>query len=179
MGNRMRSLGLVDILIWAVLLIFVVKGFLKGLIREVCSLLGLVVGGWAACKYYTYLAEAAKRLIHLPHHVALSLSFILIFLLIGCLFYLLGHLLTVVFKIMLLGGVNRVGGVFFGLLEGAFVLCLVLYFATARQMPEKFRAYILRSPTARSFVASGRDIVGGWDAAAQTGETSSGRAKGR
>lgn len=170
-------MGLVDILIWAVLLVFVVKGFLKGLIREVCSLLGLVMGGWAACKYYPYLAEATRRLIHLPHHVAMGLSFVLIFLLIGCLFYLLGHLLTVVFKVMLLGGVNRVGGIFFGLLEGAFVLCLVLYFATSRQMPEKFSHYVLRSPTARAFVTSGREIIGGWDAAAQRGEPGEGKGK--
>ena len=75
-------------------------------------------GGWAACKYYPYLAEALRSFIRLPHHVAQSLSFVLIFLLIGLLFFFIGHLLTVIFKIILLGGVNRAGGVILGLLEG-------------------------------------------------------------
>lgn len=157
-------MGLVDILIWAVLLVFLAKGFLKGLVREVCSLLGLVAGGWAACKYYTYLAEALRPFIRLPHHVAQSLSFVLIFLLIGLLFFFIGHLLTVIFKIMLLGGVNRIGGICFGLLEGAFLLCMLLYFATTKPVPEKVRRYIAHSRTAQPFIATGREIISGWDA---------------
>ncbi len=170
-------MGLVDILIWAVLLIFVAKGLFKGLVREVCSLSGLVAGGWAACTYYPFLAEAMRPFIHLPRHVALSLSFVLIFLLIGLLFYLLGHLLTVVFRIMLLGGVNRVGGMLFGLLEGAFLLCLLLYFGINGPLPEKFKAYLHRSATARSFIVTGGEIIRGWDAAAKTARPAAGKGK--
>lgn len=161
-------MNLVDILIWAVLLVFVAKGFLRGLVREVCSLLGLVAGGWAAFKYSPYLAEAVRPLIHLPHHVAVALSFVFIFLVLGLLFFLFGHLLTVVFKIMLLGGINRVGGVLFGLLEGAFILCMALYLGTAKPVPEKIRGYLLRSPTARPFIQTGREIIAGWDTAAKS-----------
>lgn len=156
-------MSLVDILIWVVLLVFVAKGFLRGLVREVCTLVGLVAGGWAAFKYSPYLAEAARPFIHLPHYVSAVLSFVFIFLLIGLLFFLLGHLLTVVFKIMLLGGINRVGGVIFGLLEGAFIICMALYFGTSKPMPEKFKGYLLHSATARPFIATGREIVAGWD----------------
>src|SRR5512136_61079 len=129
-------MNFVDILIWAVLLFFLVKGFLKGLVKEACSLLGLLAGGWAAFKYHNYLAEAVRPFIHLPPSIALVLSFIFIFLVMGLLFYLLGHLLTVVCKIMLLGGVNRVGGVLFGFLEGGFLLCMVLYLGSAKPAPE-------------------------------------------
>jgi membrane protein required for colicin V production len=172
-------MGLVDILIWAVLLIFVAKGLLKGLVREVCSLVGLLAGGWAACSYYPFLAEAMRPFINLPRHVALSLSFALIFLLIGLLFYLLGHLLTVMFRIMLLGGVNRVGGMLFGLLEGAFLLCLLLYFGTTGPLPEKFKGYLHRSSTARPFIATGGEIISGWDAAAKTARPAAGTGKGK
>jgi len=158
-------MSLVDILIWAVLLMFVVKGFSRGLVREVCSLLGLVVGGWAAFRYSPYLAEAARPIIHLPHHVAVVLSFVLLFLLIGLLFFLVGHLLTVVFKIMLLGGINRVGGVLFGLLEGAFILCLALNLGISKPMPGKLKEYLLRSPSARPLISTGREIIAGWESA--------------
>ncbi|KAF0220563.1 MAG: membrane protein required for colicin V [Geobacteraceae bacterium] len=161
-----HGMSLVDILIWAVLLLFVVKGLMKGLVREVCSLLGLVAGGWAAFKYCHYLAEAVRSFIRLPQHVTLVLSFLLIFFILGLLFYFFGHLLTVVFKIMLMGGVNRVGGGVFGLLEGAFILCMVLYLCTTKPMPEKLKGYLLRSRTAQTFIQSGHEIVAGWEGGA-------------
>ncbi len=155
-------MNLVDILIWLVLLAFVFKGFTKGLIRQVCSLLGFLVGGWAALKYYHLLAEASRHLIQLPPNVATILSFVFIFLVVGLIFYLLGHLLTVFFNIILLGGVNKVGGVVLGFLEGAFIIAMVLYFCVTRPLPEKFKGYLHRSPTAATFIATGREIVSGW-----------------
>jgi len=160
-------MSLVDILIWAILLIFVVKGFWKGLVREVCTLLGLVAGGWAAFRYSSSLAETIRPFIHLPQHVAAALSFLCIFFLIGLLFFLFGHLLTVIFKVMLLGGINRVGGVIIGLLEGAFILCMALYIGTTKPMPEKLKTSLHKSPTARPFIQTGKEIISGWDSAGQ------------
>jgi membrane protein required for colicin V production len=154
---------LLDILIWAVLIFFVAKGFSKGLIREACSLLGLVTGGWAAFRYYSSLSLGLRHFINLPQQVAQPLSFLLIFLLLGILFYLLGHLLTVIFKIMLLGGINRIGGILFGLLEGAFVICVVLYLATLKPVPDKMKKMIAASKTAQAFAATGADIAVGWE----------------
>ncbi len=160
-------MGPVEILIWLMLLAFVVKGFMKGLVREVCSLLGLVAGCWAAFRYYAYLAEAIRPFIHLPAKVAGTVSFVLVFLVVGLLFYLCGHFLTVVFKIMLLGGVNKIGGVVFGLAEGALLLCLILSLCTTKPVPEKVKGYILRSRTAQPFVESGRQIIAGWDSSSR------------
>lgn len=158
-------MSLVDILILAVLLIFVIKGFMKGLVREVCSLLGLLAGGWASFRYYHYVAEAIRPFVHLPQHIARVISFILLFLIIGLLFYLLGHLLTAVFRIMLLGSVNRIGGLLFGLLEGAAVLCIVLYLGMNGPAPRKVKEAVSRSKTAKPFVDSGREMISGWDSA--------------
>lgn len=154
---------LLDILIWVVLIFFVAKGFSKGLVREACSLLGLVTGGWAAFRYYPSLSQGLKGFINLPPLVAQPLSFLLIFLLLGILFYFLGHLLTVIFKIMLLGGVNRIGGVVFGFLEGGFILCVMLYLGTMQPVPDKVKGIISGSKTARSFAATGRSIAAGWE----------------
>jgi membrane protein required for colicin V production len=155
-------MNLVDILIWLILAGFVYKGFAKGLVRQICSLTGFLLGGWAAIKYHNYLAEASRQFIHLPHYLATTLSFLLIFLLTGLLFYLLGHILTVMFKIILLGGINRIGGVALGLLEGAFIVSMALYFCSGKQAPEKVRLYIHRSRTAAPFLEAGKEIVAGW-----------------
>ena len=157
-------MNFLDILIWSVVILFVIKGFLKGLVKEVCSLLGLLVGGWAAFKYDHFLAEAIRPFIKLPSGIAVFLSFVFILLLLGLLFYLLGYLLTVVCKIMLLGWLNRIGGMIFGLMEGALLLCIVLYFGTSRPVPEKVKGWFYRSHTARTFIATGGGIISGWEA---------------
>ncbi|RNC72641.1 MAG: CvpA family protein [Desulfuromonadales bacterium] len=157
-------MSLLDIVVWAVLLAFAVKGFMKGLVREVCSLLGLVVGGWAAFTYYQAAGAVLGLLIHLPPRVASTLAFLCILLAFGLLFFFLGHFVTVVLKVALLGGVNRVGGVGFGLLQGALFICLVLYVASIPPVPEKMRIRVAASATARAFSDCGREIVTGWRA---------------
>lgn len=156
---------LLDILIWVVLLFFVAKGFSKGLVREACSLLGLVTGGWAAFRYYSSLSLGIRHFINLPPQVAQPLAFLLIFMLLGMLFYFLGHLLTVVLKVMLLGGINRAGGIVFGFLQGGFILCVLLYLATTKPMPEKVKGWIYDSKTAHAFASTGADIAAGWEGA--------------
>ncbi|NJD91798.1 MAG: CvpA family protein [Geobacter sp.] len=155
-------MNLVDILIWLILAGFVYKGFNRGLVRQICSLAGFLLGGWAAIRYHLYLADVSRHLIHLPHYLATILSFLFIFLLTGLLFYLLGHILTMMFKVMLLGGVNRIGGVLLGFLEGAFIICMVLYIGTSRPVPDKFKGYMLRSKSAAPFLDAGKEIVAGW-----------------
>lgn len=169
-------MGLIDILIWLALLFFVVKGYLKGLLREVCSLLSLVVGGWAAFHYYPYLAAAIHQLIHLPPRVTAVLAFVAVFAVLGLLFYLLGHLLTHLSKVMLLGGINRMGGVLLGFLEGAFILCMLLYLGTTRPVPDRLKSQLSGSRTARPFIETGREIVSGWEGTAGK-EWRPGRAK--
>jgi membrane protein required for colicin V production len=156
-------MNLFNILIWAILLIFMVKGFMKGLIGEVCSLVGLVMGSWAAFTYYPFLAETTRTYIHLPHYVSAVFSFIIIFLAIGVLFFFLGRLLTVIFKVILLGGLNRVGGVIFGFLQGALILCLLLFLGTTKPMPQKLKVGLEGSTVARPFIYCGKEIISGWD----------------
>jgi len=170
-------MNLVDILIWLVLTGFVVKGFSKGLVRQICSLAGFLVGGWAAIKYHLYLAEASRHIIQLPHYLATILSFIFLFLIVGLLFFLLGHFLTVMFRIVMLGGVNRLGGVALGFLEGAFIVCISLYMLTSKPVPDKFKDYVHRAKTAGPFLETGRDIVAGWGGVPEFLKSSSGGKK--
>jgi len=163
-------MNLVDILIWVVLLIFAVKGFMKGLVREVCSLLGLIVGGWAAFTYYRPFAGVLQSHSHLSHTLTLFLSFGLIFLALGLFFFLLGYLATILLKVVFLGSVNRIGGIFLGILQGSFMLCIVLAMATAKPAPLKIRASIEKSASARPFLTCGRAILSWWKAESKTGK---------
>lgn len=156
------GMSLLDILLWVVLLGFAAKGFMKGFVREVCSLLGLVAGGWGAFTYYQTAGAVLGNLIHLPSRVASAVTFLCILLAIGLLFFLVGHLLTVILKIALLGGINRIGGVVFGLLQGGLILGIALYLAGFPPVPQGVRSRIAASATAQALGGCGEEIVTGW-----------------
>jgi len=158
-------MNLIDILVCAVLAIFMVKGFMKGLVREVCSLLGLIVGGWAAFTYYPVLASASRHLIQLPSAISSVLAFIVLFSIVGLLFLFIGQLLTLTFKLALLGGVNRAGGMIFGFLQAGLILSMILYIAIYKGPAGAFRARFVQSKTAQPFALCGREIIAGWDGA--------------
>ncbi|MGA7828763.1 MAG: CvpA family protein [Geobacteraceae bacterium] len=155
-------MNLVDILIWVVLLIFAVKGFMKGFVREVCSLLGLIVGGWAALTYFRPFAGVLQSHSHISHTITLFLSFGLIFLALGLFFFLLGYLITMLLKVVFLGSVNRVGGVFLGILQGSLLLCILFSLGTAKPAPLKISASIEKSASARPFLICGKEILSWW-----------------
>jgi membrane protein required for colicin V production len=162
-------MNLVDILIWIALLTFAVKGFMKGLVMEVCSLAGVVVGGWAALVYCHPIAEVLRQHSKLPSALTSILSFGLIFLSLGLLFFFLGHLLTTFFKIALLGGLNRIGGVLMGLVQGALVVSVLLSFAGSKQVPMTVSSHLASSATARPFLACGNKILSWWKADSEPG----------
>lgn len=135
---------------------------MKGLIRELCSLLGLVVGGWGAFRFSPYLAVLMKPLLPLPHGVAIVLAFVLIILISGIMAWLVGHLLTTLFKLVFLGGINRFGGTAFGLLEGALFLCILLALGSGPLAPQPVKRKVEASATARPFVSTGRELLDGW-----------------
>jgi membrane protein required for colicin V production len=160
--SRECGMNLVDILIWVVLLGFAVKGFMKGLVREVCCILGLVIGGWVAFAYCGPVAAAIGPHMHLPRLVLPVLAFGLIFVTIGLFFFFLGYVLTTFFKILLLGTVNRMAGLFLGLLEGALVLSIVLSLAAREPVPERVQRSVAGSASAKPFALCGTELLSWW-----------------
>jgi len=160
--TRERGMNSVDVLIWLVLLFFAVKGFIKGLVREVCSFAGMFLGGWTAFACYRSLAEVLSPRINLPTAVIPFLSFVLIFVALGLIFTLLGHLLTALFGLVFLDGVNRIGGVLLGLAQGALALCLLLPLACDKRLPFNVTATIASSRAARPFLVCGKGIFSCW-----------------
>jgi len=159
----MHGLTILDIVLWVVLLGCAAKGFLKGLVREVCALLGVVAGAWGAFTYYGALGALIRSFIHLPHPITATISFLLIYAVIGILFFFVGHLFTVIFKVMLLGWLNRLGGVAFGFLQGAFIASILLALGMSNPVPAKIKGYLQSSPSGRYFIQVGRDMITGWE----------------
>ena len=124
----MESLPLApaDVVLLLVLLIGAWRGFAKGLLLSVASLVGLVGGIWAASHFSHLVAE------HLSKHVSWSVntlhmaSLALTFLLVVVGVHLLAKLLEKVLDLVALGFVNKLAGAVFGLLKVALILSFVM-----------------------------------------------------
>lgn len=124
-----------DIAILVVLIGFAIKGLLRGLLKEVCSLAGLFVGTFLAFRYHGPLAERLMEQVDLPVAVAIAITFTALFLCAMLCFLALGFLLSRFVKLLFLGGFNRVIGGFFGLAQGALLLAVVLFALSLRPLP--------------------------------------------
>ena len=120
-------MNFIDSAIVVILILFLVKGLWRGLLREICSLAGLVVGALVALRFHASLAETMSAAFDLPAAFCAAVTFALLFLAVVLIAWGIGHLLTRFVKAMFLGGFNRVAGGFFGLAQGVLLLALLLF----------------------------------------------------
>ncbi|HAT48115.1 MAG TPA: hypothetical protein DCS71_04225 [Flavobacteriales bacterium] len=115
-----------DVLLLFVVLVGAWRGFSKGLILSLASVVGLVVGIWAA-SYFSHLV-AEQMAPHLSwstnsiHMLSLALTFLLVVIVVR----LLAKILEKILDFVALGFVNKSAGALFGLLKYALVLSFVM-----------------------------------------------------
>lgn len=148
-----------DIGILIILLLFVVKGALRGLVKEICSLLGLVVAGTVAFRFYVPLAKQLEALISLPSELCVMIVLLLLFVLTMIIFAVIGALLSRFVKLLFLGGLNRVIGALFSLLQGTMVLALVLYGLSVASLPSSVKPLFKQSKLQPPFVQLGKVLT--------------------
>ncbi|MBL7939805.1 MAG: CvpA family protein [Flavobacteriales bacterium] len=98
-----------------------IKGFSRGFIVEVCSLLALVLGIWAG----THFSERVADAIGLGSKNS-AVAFLVTFLIVLVGVHLLARFLTTLIDIAQLSLPNKVAGVLFGALRQAFTLSIAL-----------------------------------------------------
>jgi membrane protein required for colicin V production len=155
-------MNLFDIIILAVLSFFAMKGLVRGLVNETASLTGLLLGGWLAYRYYPALSAPIRTVLHVPVHVSSFLAFMLLLLLTGIVAHIAGNIITAVLKLVMLGSLNRLGGILIGATEGALLLSLLFSTATAGFMPEQLKIKIRASESANLFAITGDRILSVW-----------------
>jgi len=150
-----------DIGILVILAAFLLKGLFRGLLKELCSLLGLVTGGWLALWYHAPLADATANALRLPLHVCTVAAYLLLFFAAFLFFTVLGYLLSRFAKALFLGGFNRVAGGFFGLAQGVLLLALVLFALSLQPLSGRVQPELHRSRLAAPFVQLGETVFHG------------------
>ena len=154
-------MGLVDIAILVILCFFLLKGVFRGLLREICSLLGLVLGGVFAFTFHLPLAQLLQDTFNLPAQLCVWGSFLAIFMLIVVLFAVIGFVLNRFVKLIFLGGFNRLAGAIFGIIQGVVVLSMIVLALNSSVAPDAVRVKIKNSQLAPPFVALGNSIFTG------------------
>ena len=130
----------VDLFVLAVLALFGLRGFFRGLFREALSLAGLVVGFMLAVAYDQDVAAYAAGHWTVSPIVVKGTAFVAIFFLVYFVFSLVGWLLHRSEKLLFLQTLNRSGGIAIGVGKGAAVTALaILLLTSASWLPQAAR----------------------------------------
>ena len=103
---------------------FVYKGFRKGLIFELSSLIGLVVGIYCSIKFSKYVST----LIGIEAEYSILVAFFITFIAVYLLSLFLGKCIEGLMKMMKMGIMNNILGSVFGLLKCVCMLSVVMYY---------------------------------------------------
>ncbi|MEP3837554.1 MAG: CvpA family protein [Algibacter sp.] len=119
-------MSVIDIVLGALILFGLVRGFMKGLFVEVASLIALVAGVYGAIHFSNFAADFLQtktvweeKTINI---VAFAITFVIIVLAIG----LAGKALTKLADFAALGIINKLAGGIFGALKIALILSVLL-----------------------------------------------------
>ena len=154
-------MGLVDIAILVILGFFLIKGIFRGLLKEICSLLGLVLGGVFAFTFHLPLAQLLQDSFDLPAQLCVWGAFLAIFFAIILLFAVIGFVLNRFVKMVFLGGFNRLAGAAFGIVQGVVILAIILMALNSSIAPQAMKRMMNKSQLAPPFVTLGAAIFSG------------------
>jgi membrane protein required for colicin V production len=120
---------MIDIILAIIIIVACVKGFQKGLIIAVFSIVAFIVGLAAALKLSAVAAGWLGAHSSINTKWIPALSFAIVFFIVVLLVRWGGKLVEKTFKMALLGWVNRLGGILFYALLYIIVFSIVLFYA--------------------------------------------------
>ena len=124
--KQRRYMATLDVILLIIIGLGVLLGFLRGALKQLAGLLGLVVGLLAAKVLYASVAERVFSHVTDNLTVAQVLSFVAIWVAVPLLFWLVAALLTKMMEAVSLGWLNRLLGAVLGGLLHALVLSLLV-----------------------------------------------------
>ena len=122
-------MNLLDIIIIATMAFLILKGILRGFIREIASLFGVILGIWLAYSFHPQMTDHLKTYLPSTQYLPL-ISFAIIFAaaLLGS--NLLGWILKLFFHKIFFGWADRGLGAGFAIIKGVILTYLVLIMIT-------------------------------------------------
>ena len=116
----------IDIILGILLILSAIGGFRKGLIVELASLAALILGIWGAIKFSYITSEFLVENFDWQWDHLNIVSFIITFIVIVILVHIVGNVVNKLVETVMLGFVNKLAGLVFGILRAALFLSIVL-----------------------------------------------------
>jgi len=127
----------IDIIILFFLLYGAYRGFSKGLIVEIATLAGLMLGVYLAISYSSYTEGILQDFLNISSryisYLALAVTFVVVVLIV----YIIGKLLTKLIDIISLGLINKLLGTVLGGMKYFIIVCVLLLIVDA--LNDKFQ----------------------------------------
>lgn len=115
-----------DIILIILLGLGLIRGFSNGFIKEITSLVALLLGIFGAIKFSDYTSSLLIEHFNMSGKYLPVLSFAITFLVIIIAIHFLGDILDKFFKLPVLSLVNKIAGMVFGLLKTALIVSILL-----------------------------------------------------
>lgn len=116
----------IDIVLALLLVLSAINGFRKGLIAELASLAALILGIWGAIEFSDITSEFLVENFNLKSEHLNIISFIVTFVVIVILVHIVGGVVNKMVETVMLGFLNRLAGMIFGIVKAALILSIVL-----------------------------------------------------
>ena len=120
-------MNFIDIIIVILFLLASFKGFRRGLIKELVSLLSLIAGVYIASNFSVYFEKHLIKNFPKTEEFTTIISFVLVFLIVFFSLKLAGILINKLAKSFQLGLINKILGLLFGSLKAILIIAFILF----------------------------------------------------
>ncbi len=140
---------LIDLIFAVLLVIAMIKGYQKGLIIALFSIIAFIIGLAAALKLSAVAAEYLKGSVNVSAKWLPFVAFILVFFLVVILIRLGGKLIEKAFQVVLLGWLNRIAGIFLYAALYTIIFSIFIFYAEKLQL---IQPSVIRSSLTYNFI---------------------------
>ncbi len=131
-------MNILDIILLIPLIWLMYRGFQKGLIIELSSLIAFVLGIYFAINFSYFTVDFLTNNFSIGDKYLEIIAFIVTFIAIVIAVFFIGKLLEQVINIIFLGFVNKLAGAAFGLIKAAFLLSVILWIINSFDLSRSF-----------------------------------------
>ena len=158
----------IDIVLVLLLVFSAIGGFRKGLIVELASLAALILGIWGAIQFSDITSDFLVENFKLETNYLNIISFIVTFIVIVILVHIVGNVVQKLVETVMLGFVNKLAGLIFGIIKAALILSIILLVfeeidEDMNILPEKAKTESRMYEPIRSLAPSILPFIDFWD----------------
>lgn len=158
----------IDIVLVLLLVFSAIGGFRNGLIVELASLAALILGIWGAIHFSYVTSDFLIENLNFKSDHLPVISFIITFVVIVILVHIVANVVDKMVETVMLGFVNKLAGMVFGILKAALILSIILLVFNkidedVKILPEKAKAESKMYEPIRSFAPSIFPFIDIWN----------------